>query len=105
MLGFDVGKGSTIITEARRTDDHAQERKPFTRTIELSKLVPVTVPWNLSGGLLRYYSNCPVQIDQQQSLITLLVSTTTSADTNGDSSALGPDVIALNSLELEFVNF
>jgi hypothetical protein len=43
--------------------------------------------------LLRYYSNCPVQIDQQQSLITLLLSTTTSADTNGDSSALWPDVI------------
>jgi len=51
------------------------------------------VPWNLSGGLLRYYSNCPVQIDQQQSLITLLLSTTTSADTNGDSSALWPEVI------------
>jgi hypothetical protein len=56
-------------------------------------LVPVTVPWNLSGGLLRYYLNCPVQIDQQQSLITLLLSTTTSADTNSDSSALWPEVI------------
>src|SRR4029077_6521614 len=79
VLGFDVGKDSTIITDASRTDDHAQERKPFTRTIELSKLVPVTVPWNLSGCLLRYYSSCAVQIDQQQSPITLLLSTTTSA--------------------------